>query len=333
MKVAVRQVRGGSGVDVWAESLCREILFQGHECTVDLRSPVYQFVPALAKLHQPHDTCDIVQGNSWNAFAFKGETPLVVTEHLVVHDPAYNPYRSLQQKIFHRWIYRCEKQSLDVADAVICVSEDTRKKLEAALGYENARVIHNGVDTTLFRQRAVDRKFWSLPEEKTILLFAGNMSRRKGADLLPAIMKQLGEEYLLLTTSGQSDKFQNNIPYSWDLGHLNLHDLIDVYNLCNIFIIPSRLEGLSLSTLEAMACAKPVVAFNCSSFPELIVDGKGGFLCEKDNIWQITDKIRYLAEKRRLLERMGQFNRKRIEDLFSLEKMVNNYIEVYLSLI
>jgi glycosyltransferase involved in cell wall biosynthesis len=333
VKITIKQVRGGSGTDVWAENLCRGINSQGYQCTLDLQPVLYQFFPVLGRFSANPENSDILHGNSWNAFAFKKDQPLVVTEHLVVHDPAYNPYRTLQQKVFHRWIYRCERKSLDAADAVVCVSEDTRTKLEAAFGYLDAHIIHNGVDTELFKPTEINLKTWNLPENKTVLLFAGNLSRRKGADLLPAIMKQLGDDFILLTTSGNRDQSQNSIPHSRDLEHLDLHQLIDAYNMCDIFILPSRLEGLSLSTLEAMACGKPVVAFNCSSFPELVIDGEGGFLPEKNDVNGVVERIRYLAEDRELRERMGLFNRKRVMELFTLEKMVNNYIELYRTLV
>ncbi len=333
MKVAIRQVRGNSGTDVWGTNLCKEMQLEGHECMVELFPQVYQILPALIHLHSVTEDCDIIQGNSWNAFAFKAEVPLVVTEHLVVHDPAYNVYRTLPQKLYHRWIYRCERRSLDVADAVVCVSENTRESLEAAFGYSDSHVIHNGVDTTLFRPEEVDRKTWKLPDNKTILFFAGNLSPRKGADLLPAIMDRLGNEFILLTTSGNRDQSRNNIPYSLDLGHLNLQQLINAYNLCDIFILPSRLEGLSLSTLEAMACAKPVVAFNCSSFPELIIDGRGGFLSEIDDVKSVVERIRYLAKEPELIQRMGMFNREKVLDKFTIEMMTGKYIRLYQSLL
>lgn len=333
MKIAIRQVCGNSGTDIWAENLCRGIQRMGHECSVNLFASTYQFLPALAWPHRSPDSFDIVQGNSWNAFAFKDATPLVVTEHLVVHDPAYTPYRTLPQNIFHRWIYRCERKSLDGADAVVCVSEDTRKKLETAFGYSDARVIPNGVDTELFKPGTVDRKTWNLPENKTVLLFAGNLSQRKGADLLPAIMNGLGDNFVLLTTSGNRNQSQNCIPHSCDLGHLSLHQLIEAYNLCDIFLLPSRLEGLSLSTLEAMACGKPVIAFNCSSFPELVIDGKGGFLPEKDDVMGMVERIRHLAEDRDLRETMGRFNRARIEEKFMIERMTGEYVRVYQSVL
>ena len=240
-------------------------------------------VPVLARpLHgftRHSSACDIVQGNSWNAFAFKEEVPLVVTEHHVIDDPAFNPYKTIPQKIYHRWIYHCERKSLKVADAVICVSRFTAKRLEEVYDYHNASVIYNGIDTTTFLPKPVTRSAWNIPDNRVILFFAGNLSKRKGGDLLPKIMKVLGDDFLLLVSSGQKETSVEGAGNILNLGKLSLEQLVEVYNLCDIFLSPSRLEGFGLSIAEAMSCGKPVVATNCSAIPELVVDGKGGFLC------------------------------------------------------
>jgi glycosyltransferase involved in cell wall biosynthesis len=109
--------------------------------------------------------------------------------------------------------------------------------------------------------------------------------------------------------------------------------MVKVYNACDIFLTPSRLEGFGLSVAEAMACGKPVVATNCSSLPELVEDNKGGFLCRVDNLNDFSEKIRYLGENEEERRNMGVFNRERVNQLFTIEKMVNNYIRLYRSLL
>ena len=105
------------------------------------------------------------------------------------------------------------------------------------------------------------------------------------------------------------------------------------YNDCDIFLSPSRLESFGLSVAEAMACGKPVVTTNYSSLPELVIDGKGGFLCKMDDIKEFAEKIKYLAKDEYLMKRMGKFNRKKVLNDFSSEKMGKNYIKIYKSLI
>jgi glycosyltransferase involved in cell wall biosynthesis len=333
MKIAIRQVRGNSGIDVWAENLCRGFKSQGYHCNLDLQSALYQFFPFLVKIQKKDPDYDIIHGNTWNAFAYKTAVPLVVTEHHIVHDPAFNPYRTLQQKVYHQWIYRCEQKSLRVADAVTCDCEYTRKKLEEIFGYSTSRIIYPGIDTSLFKPVEVRMSEGKIPQDTTVLFFAGNLSTRKGADLLPAIMDRLGNEYTLLVASGQKQGSVLGCKNIINLGDLRLNQLVAIYNRCDIFLTPSRLEGFGLSVAEAMACEKPVVATNCSSLPELVVDGKGGFLCGIDNIREFADHIQYLAGEPDERKRMGRFNREKVEEKFTLEQMVKNYIRVYKLLI
>jgi len=305
MDISIRQIRGNSGIDVWAQNLCAGIQRSGHRCTLDLKASMFEFCPGLLSLFPLEKNTDIIHSNSWNAFAFKNERPLVVTEHHVIHDPVYDPYRTLPQKMYHHWIYRCEKKSFEVADAVTCVSSYTQKKLEELFGYQNSQIIYNGVDTTLFKPIEQMNNAWSIPQDKTVLFFAGNLSRRKGADLLPAIMNLLSEDCILLIATGRRETSIDNLKNIINIGHLDLPNLVIAYNRCDIFLSASRLEGFGLSVAEAMACGKPVVATNCSSLPELVFDGKGGFLCRMDDVRDFAEKIRYLAADENLRREMG----------------------------
>jgi glycosyltransferase involved in cell wall biosynthesis len=327
--VAIRQIRGNSGIDVWAENLCHGISGLGHRCTLDLFPGYYQFMPALLKLKGNPAGPDIIHGSTWNGYAFRNDPPLVITEHHVINDPAYDPYRTLPQKIYHRWISRCEQKTLDVADSVVCVSRFTQKNLEDIFGYTGSPVIYNGVDTSVFRPMEQDTGITNIPGNKTVLFFAGNLSRRKGADLLPAIMKQLGDDYVLLVASGQQAGSLGNLKNIVCIGHPDLAGLVTAYNRCDIFLSASRLEGFGLSVAEAMACGKPVVATNGSSLPELVVDGKGGFLCRIDDVPDFSNKIRHLAADEDLRRDMGAFNRKRAEEKFTLERMTAEYLRLY----
>ena len=97
--------------------------------------------------------------------------------------------------------------------------------------------------------------------------------------------------------------------------------------------MPTAREGLSLSVLEAMACGLPVVASNCSSLPELIDEGKGGFLCPVGDVAAFAEKINVLADAPELRRQMGEYNRAKVEKLFTLERMVSEYRELFESLL
>jgi len=333
MKVAINQIRGGSGVDVWAQNLCEGLRKASVSCNLNLLPGIYQFCPGLIHLSKTKCDADVIQSNTWNGYGFKNETPLVVTEHHVIQDPLFNPYRTLGQKLFHRQVFKFEKKSLELADAVTCVSQFTQKQLESVFDYHDSVMIYNGIDTSLFKPAIVSREHWNIAYDKKILFFSGTPSVRKGADLLPKIMDLLGDEYILLIASGTKRGFNWGRDNIQNLGSLPFTELIDVYNLCDTFLFPSRLEGFGLSVSEAMACEKPVVATNGSSLPELVVDGKGGFLCEMDNVKEFAEKIKYLTNNPQLICQMGHFNRERVLDQFNLERMTDNYLNLYRKII
>ena len=142
-------------------------------------------------------------------------------------------------------------------------------------------------------------------------------------------MDKLGDDFILLCASGLSRNIKKTDGNIQVLGRLTADELLYYYNFCDILLFPTRMEGLSLTVLEAMACGKPVVTTNASSMPELIIDGSGGFLCGQDDVDGFVKQIRVLSEDVVLREEMGRFNRKRAEEHFSIKKMAEEYRALY----
>jgi glycosyltransferase involved in cell wall biosynthesis len=93
--------------------------------------------------------------------------------------------------------------------------------------------------------------------------------------------------------------------------------------------MPSMREGFGLCVAEAMACGLPVVVDGGSAMPELVLDGKGGFICQGDDLDCYTEAFRRLAGDRRLAREMGAFNRVRVEERFTLARMVSEYSRLF----
>ncbi|MCZ7381945.1 MAG: glycosyltransferase family 4 protein [Candidatus Methanoperedens sp.] len=330
MKVIFKQITGGSGVDIWANNLSKEVIKQGTDSSVKYFPQYYAFFPHLLSLkNEKLNESYITHSNISYGFAFKTDSPLVVTEHHLVHDSSFSQYSSFPQKMYYKFVYKCEEKSLKVANTVTCISEYTKQKVEEIFGYYDSKMIYNGVNTDIFKPIAVEKKTYGIPETTTVLFFAGNLSKRKGSDLLPRIMNKLGDNFILITTSGLRTDFKEESKNIKTIGRLSETGLVKAYNLCDIFLFPSRLEGFGLTVAEAMACGKPVVTTNCSSLPELIVDGKGGFLCKIDDVKDFADKIKILAEDENLQKKMGEYNRRRVLEKFTLKKMAEEYIKIY----
>lgn len=260
----------------------------------------------------------------------KKSKPIVTTLFHCVLDPAYQKYTTNLQKIYHKFfVKKYVEKSLKNADSIIALSEHSKESIKKIFGYENVKVIYPGIDIEKFKPIKKDNN----SGDKTKLLFVGNLIKRKGIDLLPKIMKELGDDFVLYHTSGLRTKKVFSEKNIISLGNLSVDNLIKAYNDCDIFLSPSRLESFGLSVAEAMACGKPVVTTNYSSLPELVIDGKGGFLCKMDDIKEFAEKIKYLAKDEYLMKRMGKFNRKKVLNDFSSEKMGKNYIKIYKSLI
>jgi len=330
MKVCFKQIKAGSGPQVWTRNVHSMLTELGIDSEVCFYPRFFEITPQLIGLFDDENDFDVVQSNTREGFVFKRrDTPLVVRATLNVHEREFDRYRTPLQRLIHPLWRKYEEKSLGIADEVVFVSEHTKKSYQETFNTDKGTVIYNGVDADFFKPMDVDKGKYS---GKTIILFVGNLSKRKGADLLPRIMEKLGDEYILLC-AGLREKpgyFGKNMKV---LGKLNRDELRYYYNLADVFLFPSRLEGLSLSTLEAMACGLPIVATNTSSFPEIIEEGRGGFLCKIDDAVEFAEKTRLVVKSRSLGVEMGKYNREKIEKRFTIKKMANKYLHLYRGLV
>jgi glycosyltransferase involved in cell wall biosynthesis len=333
LKIIFPLAKAGSGSDIFTYNLVSGLNNSSIHADIQDLPKWSGYIPSFMGKMCNSTGYDIIHANTWNGYAFSDPLPLVLTCHLVVFDPAYSHYRSLSQRLYHSLIYRYEKESFAVADIAVCISQNMQTKVEEIYGYSDSILVYNGVDESIFKPENYDKSSlcikFGIPSDKKILFFSGNPTRRKGGDLLPGIMNELGDDYVLLLTGGLREKGSFHLPNIMTMGKMTLGDLILLYNISDVFLFPTRLEGCCLSILEAMACGAPVVTTNTSSMPEQIIDGKGGYLCPMDDVSAFVEAIRHLAEDEELRARMGRFNRQRILDHFTLEKMTREYLKVY----
>jgi glycosyltransferase involved in cell wall biosynthesis len=210
------------------------------------------------------------------------------------------------------------------------VSHYTAASLFRAFGIQSSIVIPNWVDTELFKPLAQPTE--SHPFR---LLYVGNISRRKGSDLLVPIMTELGPGFELSYTTGlrPSGKLKHGFlraPNMKSTGRLVSTDsLIQAYNRCNVLLFPSRFEGFGLAPLEAMACGKPVIASNNSALPEVVDNRFAGILCPTDDVTAFAQACRTLAEHPEIRAAYALAARNRAEKLFSESVIVPQYVKIY----
>jgi len=281
----------GSGAQIVHQCLARHI--------PDYQIATYHpyltlFPPLLWKFRDK--SADVVHAPvDYACFSRHGDTPLVSTVHGYMFDAEVRNSSGIIRRIHYKtdlkYFY---KKSLSMSRTVVCASHFLKTKIINELGYQgNIEVIHNGIDTNNFKPLLTNKS-----ENKITLLFVGNLRKAKGIDIIPALLDMLGSKYELLYTSGMKNK---RTVIKHDNAHCVgsvVHDEIPaLYNSADILISPSIREGFGLAIAEAMACGLPVVATNCSAIPELIIDGKGGFLCEPGDVRDYADRINFNGKK------------------------------------
>ena len=190
-----------------------------------------------------------------------------------VHDLTYHFYRHGLAKKVHLWE---EERALRNSEAVICVSENTKRDLLHFYPWvkeENIRVIYNGVGDEFYPIESVEKKGY--------LLFIGNSQvAYKRFDVAQEVAKRTGLE---LRTASNVTREQLNI----------------MYNEALCLLYPSDYEGFGIPILEAQKAGCPVIAQNTSSVPEVI--GNGGLLVSHDTTVRMADamadKVRQLLSQ------------------------------------
>ncbi len=226
----------------------------------------------------------------------------------------------------------------------VAISESQRKAY-CDLGYEINHVIYNGVDTRLF----------PFGENKmNYILSLGRISQEKGHDIAIQIAKKLGINLVIAgcPSNYQEDEkdFQQIIGQVTEDWSKNKEKLLQCGDLANgsnriiyfgaanneekkklfayakAFLAPIKWEEpFGLALIEAMVCGTPVIAFNRGAVPEIVLDGETGY---------IVDTIEEMVQAVKQAQKISPLAcRNHVDQKFSLERMVNGYVDLYKTLL
>ena len=200
-------------------------------------------------------------------------------------------------------------QAVQRAHHIFTVSENSKNDIQQYFGTPDKKitVTYNGVDDD-FRVKCKSEidylyKKYDIPRDKKLILFVGNLKPHKNLDTLLEAVKMMDRNNVMLLLVGKAFKNMDLETKEEKLGikdlviHTGLvtkEELIDFYNLADVFVFPSLYEGFGIPPLEAMACGTPVIAANNSSIPEVI--GDAAVLVDGKSPEQISFSISMLIE-------------------------------------
>ncbi|GAK51424.1 glycosyl transferase, group 1 [Candidatus Moduliflexus flocculans] len=228
---------------------------------------------------------------------------------------------------------------------IVTISASTKQSL---IDYENfparrIRVIYNGIDLERFSKtadRLAKRRELGLNADDKVFGIVARLDPIKNhAMLLRAcqqLVKTVPNAYLLIVGDGPERAKLKELTASLGIvAHVRFlgarQDISELLQTFDVFALSSFSEGTSVTLLEAMGVGVPIVATNVGGNPEVISDGETGFLVESDNADDMANKLLQLLQNDTLRQRMGNAGKERVHALFSIEKMVRAYVDLYLS--
>jgi glycosyltransferase involved in cell wall biosynthesis len=222
----------------------------------------------------------------------------------------------------------------------IAVSEFLRSRLiQSGFPPDRTIVHYNGVDLTAFSPAEHD-------SNDPTLLSVGRLVEKKGIEYLikafALVAAELPEARLEIAGEGPLRRSLERLTADSGLsaritfhGSLSHRAVASLMQNASIICQPSVTaangdsEGLPTVVLEAAATAKPLVGTRHSGIPEIIVDGKTGFLVAEREVEALADRLLSLLRNAELRREMGEAGRKRIEEKFDMSKQAKRLEEIY----
>jgi glycosyltransferase involved in cell wall biosynthesis len=196
------------------------------------------------------------------------------------------------------------------------------KKVMATLAFDvsKVQVIYNGVDLTRIKPST------SFKKPKTVLFLSHQTNKQKGFRHFVQLSKNLkpGFPDVRFLWVGQTEVYGDTFDthgYVW-----NREELEEIFRSSYLLLLPSLWpEPMSYSVIQAMAHGKPVVAYDVGANSEGIIHGETGLLAEWGNITHLSSNVAKLLNDEKLAAKMGQNAIMRAQEMFSLDRMINNY--------
>lgn len=285
--------------------------------------------PGLVRFIKKH-SIDIIHNNqcgdayySWLPAKFSG-TPMIIHHR----DPSF---------------YKSSKFLMNIADSNIAISSwQNEHNLE-----NKGIVIHNAIDVKKFSTEKPDNRQFGITDNEIVVGLIGRITHDKAQDVfIEAAARVVKDHEKVRFLIVGDDKDKNHAQYIHSLKYLvdelDLHSKVfftgyipngnEVIPNFDISVVPSRREPFGRTIIESMACGKPVISTTVWGALD-VVTPKTGILIPPDDPNALASSIIKLIESPELRVAMGKAGRKRVEEHFSINNMLEKIYNVYYSVL
>jgi glycogen synthase len=334
----------------------------------DKLKSVFKTLSACIDMNAEPIDADVVHCHTWYAH-FAGivaklcyGTPLVITTH------SLEPLRPWKREQLGRgydassWV---EKTAIEMADALIAVSEETKEDVMKHFNVDESKihVIYNGINLQQYIKTTSSSTLdaYGVDKNKPYVLFVGRITRQKGIIHLVNAIKYIDPDTQIVLCAGAPDtkeigkemedavsevqKTRKNV--IWIDKMVTKEEIIELYSHADVFCCPSIYEPFGIINIEAMACDTAVVASAVGGIKEVVVDGETGILIPLEQQTEapfepidpdkfsrdLANGVNKVIGDKTLRETMAKNGRQRVENYFDWIAIAKQVEELYKSLI
>ena len=301
---------GAGGIGAHAFRLSQKLSEEGYDVELmdvphiplkNLKNPSFSVFGTLKALFNSK-TCDVV--HAWNVpSAFIMKHIKAKKKILSVHGIYSQQVKMLHSKLTGSIIGSKESEVLDWADVLTTDSKSVQLEYKKKLG-KDFEYIPAPLDP---------KRFTNIPDVKKNqkqVVYLGRDSFEKGIDILEKIESNIDGSVKYCTS-------------------LEWHKAMEVLKSSQVLVLPSRIESVPQSILEAFYLKIPVIATNVGGVHELVSNNKTGLLVTPNNSKELLEKINYLLNDIELCNRLANNAYEFVMKNFSWEVLLPKYIELY----
>lgn len=206
------------------------------------------------------------------------------------------------------------------------------KSLYSQAGYKPITTLHNGIQ--------MKSESPPLNSNKHNLLYVGRLAEEKGVEYiiraLPLILKKFPDTNVIVVGDGPDMERLNKMSekllvssHTTFTGKVKNDHVEKYYQQSTIVVVPSTYpDNLPTVCIEAMNCGRPIIAARIGGIPELVEDGRNGYLFEPKNSTQLAEKVIALFSDKEKLTQFGKKSRQMIEK-FSIDTHTSKLLSLY----